>query len=154
MLSARQSKPIVHRHSPMRKIIISPYNYAARIICNPLPSSPEYCFPTRSIEMAFDRASRRDRIKISGPLSQIRCSPLPTICNILGNSSRLRTQDRANLSATIFLTEKRWSALVPWRIYFHVRTIIIDTIRQVLGLMAQISLDTNVNPKSLAYLGI
>lgn len=68
-LSVRQSKPI-DRHSPMRKIIISPCNYAARIICNnPLPSSSAYCFPTRSIEMAFDRISRRDRIKISGPLS-------------------------------------------------------------------------------------
>lgn len=74
-----RSKLIVHRHSPIRKIIISPCNYAARIICNPLPSFSVYCFPTRSIEMAFDWVSRRDRIKISGPLSRIRCSPLLAI---------------------------------------------------------------------------
>lgn len=85
-----------HRHSPMRKIIISPCNYAVGIICNPLPSSSPYCFPTRSIEMAFDRISRQDRIKISGPLSRIHCSPLRFV-SILGNSSRsVRTQDRAN----------------------------------------------------------
>lgn len=121
---ALRSKPIAHRHSPMRKIIISPCNYAARIICNPLPSSSAYCFPTRSIEMAFDRVSRRDRIKISGPLSRIRCSPLlfPSDFQVCSRIHRdLREHEIAQTHPRQFFnrSEESLNAFALWRIYFH-----------------------------------
>jgi len=113
------------RYSSMRKIIILPCNYA-RIICNPLPSSSAYCFPTRSIEIAFDWVSRRDRIKISGPLSQIRCSPLLTIYNILVEIANTRSREYIRDN---FLTEER--SLFPLKNYFYDWTIIVDMIRKV-----------------------
>lgn len=89
----------------MRKIIISPCNYAAGIICNTRSSPPRlaHCFPTRSIEMAFDQISIGSiGSKSQGRSPRIRCSPLPPIHNhsreFAGNLCD-RTRDNSQASA-------------------------------------------------------